>query len=93
MRIRNTEYRYELFKKVLAILNGYKGDGYPEMTFTRDNSADGCDSFINFKTYPETVCTFLPDGTVLFNGAEPLDIVDCPNCFYESIILNAEKAE
>lgn len=89
MRKRNLD----LFLKALTIINGYDGDGDLQITFTSDNVADGCEDFLNFRTYPKITCTFLrgSSGTVLFDCDEPLLLEDCPDCFYESIIKNATK--
>ena len=75
----------DLFDKVLKIVYW---EGLESLVLTEDNCAEGCEEFLNFRTYPEFEITFVGDQ-VFFNGVEPLYLEDCPDCFLESIIINA----
>lgn len=81
----------DLFSQVLDIIYGYKGEGNLTITFTPDNVAEN-DHFLIFSAYDAITCTFVARSpiVVLFDHDEPMLLEDCPDSFYESILLNAK---
>ena len=77
----------DLFSQVLGtIRNGMK------ITFTPDNVACG-DHFLIFSANKEITVTFHTNSVpfwIDFNGGEPMHLAECPESFFESILLNAK---
>ena len=79
----------DLFSKVLGKIK----DGM-NITFTPNNVALG-DDFLIFSATKKIKVTFKVFGLwyVLFDGDEPMLLEDCPDSFYESILLNAKELD
>lgn len=77
----------DLFSAVLENLK----DGLT-ITFTPKNVAWG-DHFLIFSAYKKIKVTFKDFGLwyVLFDCDEPMLLEDCPESFFESILLNIER--
>lgn len=77
-----------LFEKVLDVIH----DGM-QITFTPDNVAYG-DDFLIFSAHNKScTITFHKNRVpywIDFDGDEPMRLEDCPESFYESILLNAK---
>ncbi len=76
-----------LFEKVLDVIH----DGM-QITFTPKNVAYG-DDFLIFSAYKSCTITFHTKSVpywIDFDGDEPMRLEDCPDSFYESILLNAK---
>ena len=77
----------DLFSQVLDVIR----DGM-QITFTPDNVAYG-DRFLIFSTYKSCTITFHTKSVpfwIDFDGGEPMLLEDCPESFFESILLNAK---
>lgn len=78
----------DLFVRVLRKIK----DGM-EITFTKDNVADG-DRFLIFSAYKKIKVTFKRSGSglvwVWFDCDEPILLEDCPESFYRSILKNID---
>ncbi len=76
-----------LFSQVLdAIHDGMK------ITFTPDNVASG-DRFLIFSAHKSHTITFHTKSVpywIDFDGDEPMLLENCPDSFFESILLNAK---
>ena len=76
-----------LFSQVLdAIHDGMK------ITFTPNNVAWG-DHFLIFSAYKKITVTFHTNSVpywIDFDGDEPMLLENCPDTFFESILLNAK---
>ena len=78
---------YDLFSEVISKIK----DGM-EITFTPENVAWG-DHFLIFSACKEIKVTFHTKYVpywVEFDGDEPMRLEDCPESFFESILLNAK---
>ena len=86
---------YDLFDKVLNVFRnveyGYKNG--IDITFTPKNVAYG-DHFLIFSAYKSCTCHFWKTSSgiiyVDFDGDEPMLLENCPESFFESILLNAK---
>jgi hypothetical protein len=78
----------DLFSQVLDAIH----DGM-QITFTPNNVAYG-DRFLIFNKYrPSQTITFHTKSApfwIDFDGDEPMRLEDCPESFFESILLNAK---
>lgn len=77
-----------LFDEVLDAIH----DGM-QITFTPDNVAYGDDFLIFNKYRPSQTITFHTNRVpywIDFDGDEPMRLEDCPDSFFESILLNAK---
>lgn len=77
----------DLFSQVLDVIH----DGM-QITFTPDNVAYG-DDFLIFSAYKSCTITFHTKSVpywIDFDGDEPMRLEDCPDSFFESILLNAK---
>jgi hypothetical protein len=80
----------DLFRRVLDVIrNGM------QITFTPDNVAAG-DDFLIFSAYDKITITFHTNRVpywIDFDGDEPMLLENCPDSFFESILLNVKNAD
>lgn len=77
----------DLFSQVLDVIH----DGM-KITFTPNNVAWG-DRFLIFSAYKKITITFHTNSVpywIDFDGDEPMLLENCPESFFESILLNAK---